>query len=245
MLLPTLTLLVAQAGAAVSTQTQTPQPLKEIIHVHSSMLCTALRNNLFPAVEGLRVNDELVGRGQKLLVRTASDAAAYAANASRTNSGGGDPFQQLSGADAGSESAIGGGSNASEMDAYQLGILEGNLAKSLGRVDELLQDPHVFPSAPKSDDERALVLAKSSIEAVIAQQRASLNILSGTEETNAVNDLKSRRDVIPYEHCMTCGQTPSFTPISAPNSLAAVRTQTQQTESGVAPAILPIATACR
>jgi hypothetical protein len=208
-------------------------------------LCTTLKRNLFPALDGLRINDAMIGQGQAVMARTASDAAAYAANAAKTDSSEGDPFQQLAGADEGSASATGGGSAASEMDAYQLGVLVHNLAKNLVKVETLLGDPHAFPGTPKSDDERALALAESRLEAVVEWQRASLNILSGTAETNDANDLKSRRDVIPYEHCMTCSQTPALHSVSSPESLAAARKLTEQTENDVAPAVLPIVAACR
>jgi len=246
MLLAALWVLVAQVGSAASpSAAQSPPALKEIGHVRSSKLCTTLRHNLFPAVEGLRINDALISHGQAILVRTAEDAAAYAASASQTDTSGGDPFAQVAGANAGGASATGGGSAGSEMDGFQLGIVSHNLAKNLDKVQTFLDDPHSFPDSPTSDDERALTLAKLRLEAVVARQRTSLNILSATAEMNAANDLKSRRDVIPYEHCMTCSQTPPFTPISAPSTLAAATNQTQQTETGVAPAVLPIVAACR
>ena len=246
MLLPTLLVLVAQVGPAASpSAAQSTPPLKEIGHVRSSTLCTALRHNLFPAVDGLRINDALISRGQAILIRTAEDAAAYAASASPTDTSAGDPFALEAGANAGSVSPTGGGSAGSEMDGFQLGLVYNSLAKNLDKVEAFLNDPHSFAVSPTSDDERALALAKSRLEAVVARQRASLNILSATAETNAANDLKSRRDAIPYEHCMTCAQTPAFTPLSAPRSLAAATNQTQQSETGVAPAVLPIVAACR
>jgi hypothetical protein len=239
-------LIVAQVATAPPSPSaaQSPAPLKEIGHVRSSISCSALRHNLFPAVEGLRINDALISHGQVLLVRTANDAAAYAANASQTDTSGGDPFQQEAGANEGSVSPTGGASAASEMNAFQLGILSHDLAQNIEKIEALLDDRHAFP-APKSDDERALALAESRLEAVVAQQRASLNILSTTAETNDANDLKSRRDVIPYEHCMTCSQTPAHTPISMPDTLAAARKLTGQTENDVAAAVLPIVAACR
>jgi hypothetical protein len=246
MVLAKFLLLLAQVGSAASPPpAQSTAPLKVIIHVRSSTLCTALHHNVEPAVEGLHINDALIGRGKTLLVRTAKDAAEYAASASLTDGSNGDPFQQLAGADAGSASAIGGGSAAFEMDAYRLGILVHNLAKNLDNVEALLDDPHSFSSAPMSDDERALALARSRLEAAVARQRASLNLLSGTAETNAANDLRSRRDVIPYEHCGSCSQTPTFSAISAPESLAAAMNLTQQTESDAAMAVVPIVAACK
>lgn len=245
--LASLLLLVAQVGSAASpSAAQSTAPLKEIYHAHASTLCTALRHNLFPAAEGLRSNDALVSQGQAILVKTAEDAARYAASVSPTDaSNAADPFAQEAGANAGSASATGGGNAGSEMDGYQLGILSQNLAKNLAKVEAFLDDSHSFSTTPTSDDERALALAKSRLEAVVARQRASLNILSGITETNAANDLKSRRDVIPYEHCMSCSQTTPSTPISAPGALASAASLTQQAEADVAPAVSPIVAACR
>jgi hypothetical protein len=242
-----VSLIIAQIATASPSPSavQSPAPLKEIVRVHSSLLCTALRNNLLPAAAAVRMNDSMIGRGQVILVRTADDAAAYAANASATDISGGDPFEQQAEANEGSASPTGGASAASEMDAYQLGILAQKLAKNIETIEALLADPHAFPATPKNDDERALVLAESRLEAVIARQRESLNVLSGTAESNDANDLKSRRDVIPYEHCMSCSQTQPSTPISMPSSLAATRKLTEQAEDGVAPAVLPIVAACK
>ncbi len=240
--------IVAQVATPLPSPSaaQSPGPLKEIGHVRSSILCSALRHNLFPAVEGLRINDALINRGQAMLLRTADDAAAYAASASPTGGGGaGDPFQEEAAANQGSASATGGASAGSEMDAYQLGLLSHDLAKNLDKIAGFLNDPHAFTGTPKSDDERALALAESRLEAVVVRQRASLNILSATAEMNSANDLKSRRDVIPYDHCMTCAQTPAFTSISMPHALAAARNLTEQTETAVAPAVFPIVAACK
>jgi hypothetical protein len=239
-------LIVAQVATASPSpaSAQSAAPVKVIGHVHSSIFCTVLNRNILPALDGLRINDALIGHGQAVLVSTANDAAVDAANAAPTDSSV-DPFQQLAGENEGSASATGGGGAGSEMDGYQLGTLAQGLAKNLGQIEVLLDDPHVFSITPKSDDERALALAQSRLEAVVARQRASLNILSGTAETNDANDLKSRRDVIPYEHCMTCAQTPAFIHISVPESLAAARELTEHAEDDVAPAVLPIVAACR
>ncbi len=240
-------LVFVQMGSAASPP---PAPsiaaLKEIGHVHSSALCTVLRHNLLPAIDGLRIGDSMINRGQALLVKTAQDAAAYAASASASGAANAvDPFAQEAGANAGSASPTGGGSAGSEMDGYQLGILSQSLAKNLEKIAALLDDPHSFPGTPASDDDRALALARLTLQAVAARQRASLNILSGIGETNAANDLKSRRDVIPYDHCMTCSQTVPFTPISAPRTLADASNLTRQSETSVTPAISPIVAECR
>ncbi|HEX4014838.1 MAG TPA: hypothetical protein VHX17_13255 [Candidatus Cybelea sp.] len=247
MLLAIPLLVVVQIGSGASPPpAPSSTPLKEIGHVRSSALCTVLRDNLSPAIDGLRINDSMIDRGQALLIRTARDAAAYAASASAPDATNAvDPFAHEAGANAGSASATGGASAGSAMDAYQLGILSHNLEKNLEKIQALLDDPHSFSATPASDDDRVLALARASLQAVVARQRASLNILSGVAETNAANDLKSRRDIIPYDYCTTCSQTVPFTPIGAPRTLADATGLTRRSEAGVAPAVSPIGAECR
>jgi hypothetical protein len=217
-------MVVAQvAETAAPSATGTPAPLKEIGHVHASLLCSALRHNLFPAVAGLRIDDDLVDKGQLMMQKTADDAALHATSAEITGSAGA----------------------GSEMDNFQLGVLSSALAKNIVKVEAFLNDPNSFASNPTTDDERALALAKSRLEAVAARQRASLNVLSATAEMNDANDLRSQRDIIPYEHDMSGPQTPAFTPMSMPEALAVDKKLTQETEVDVAPAVLPIVAACR
>lgn len=223
MIFPSILLVIAQVAATPSPSAQpSPTPLKVIGHVRTSILCGTLHHNLLPALGGLRVDDDLVDEGLAMLVRTADDAAA----------------------NAGSETATGGASSGSSMDNYQLGIVSHDLAHNLVKLEVLLDDPHAFPSDPVNNDERVLMLAKSRLEAVVARQREALNVLSANVEVNAANDLRSHRDIIPYEHDMTGAMTPAFTPISMPDALAKAKDRTRVSEADIAPAMQPIVAAC-
>jgi hypothetical protein len=221
--------VAAQTGVAASPSPSplgpapSPSPLKEIGHVRTSRLCSALNHNLFPAVNGLMLDDKLIDRGFHLMVRSLADAASEATSATIT-----------------------GNANAgSEMDTFQLGMLAEELARNIVKIDNLLADPERFPNDPTTSDDQELALARSRLGAVVARQRRELNILSATAEIDSANDLKSRRDIIPYEHDMSSRNTPAFTPVSMPEALEQDVNLKHATEAAVDPAILPIVAACR
>jgi len=58
-------------AVALATPQPWPTPLKTIVHVHSSALCTTLTQNVFAAVEGLRLNDKLADQSRHVLNRFA------------------------------------------------------------------------------------------------------------------------------------------------------------------------------
>lgn len=58
-------------AVALATPQPWPTPLKTIVHVHSSALCTTLTQNVFAAVEGLRLNDKLADQSTHVLNRFA------------------------------------------------------------------------------------------------------------------------------------------------------------------------------
>jgi hypothetical protein len=224
MTLASLLMVLAQAvPSALPSAAPTATPLKEIGHVRTSLLCSTLAHDLLPAVAGLRLNDDLVGQGELMMQKSAKDA----------------------GANTGSAQETGGAGAGSEMDTYQLELLSSAVAKNLTVVEHFLSDTRGFKSDPAGDDERALALAKSRLEAVVAAQRGSLNVLSEMAEVNSANDLRAQRDIIPYEHDMSGPQTPPFTPISMPGALAQTDKLTQQAEDDVNPAMRPIVAACR
>jgi hypothetical protein len=218
----TLSIVLAVALAtSTPSPSPAPSPLPEIAHVRTSFLCNTLGNNLFQAVGGLRVNDGLVDQGRMMMAKIAYDAIASPK----------------------SVSAGGGAGPASQLDDVQLGILVNGLAQNIDKIETLLADPHRFPIQPTNDEQRELALAKSRLEAVVVQQRASLNILSGIVETNEFLDLQSRCN--PADS--SCGRAASAGParISMPEVIVIRQKLTRQAEDNVAPAVLPIVAACR
>jgi hypothetical protein len=167
------------------------------------------------------VNDGLVGQGRVMMAKIAYDAVTS-------------PKSMAPG---------GGAGSASQMDDVQMGILVNAMAQNIGRIETLLTDAQRFPSVPTNDDQRALGLAKTRLEAVLTQQRVSLNILSRTVETNELLDLQSRCNPIDPSCNSPTGPGPNR--VAMPKALAIGQMLTQQTENNVTPAILPIAAACR
>ncbi len=212
------------ASFVVSTHTPSPQPApvapKQIERIRSSPLCDALRRNIFQAVAGLRANDSLVTQGRMMQAKIDYDAAA-------------DPE---------SYGPTGGAGSLSQMDDVRLGMLIQAFVKNNERIDALLSDPTIFGSTRAGDDDRALLAARERLKRVLVRQRASLNILSGIDATNEMQDLESRRNPI----SMTL-KPPDATPprISAPEALAFAQYLTQQSERRVAVTIRPIVAKCQ
>jgi hypothetical protein len=158
----TLSLLLAQVPA--TQPSPSPAPLKTIIRIRSTPFCTVFRENVFHAVQGLRINDLVIDQGRSVLAKWAYDSIADSGR-------------------------FGGASR--KMDQYQLGQVVNQAARNLERVHALLNDPDRFPTTPQNDADRDLQAVKATLQAVADSQERSLNILSGTYETAALDALLS------------------------------------------------------
>lgn len=158
----TLSLLLAQAS--VAQPSPSPTPPKTIVRTKSTPFCTVFRENVFRAVQGLRINDSVIDQGQSILAKWAYDSVV-------------------------DKGKINGGSR--KMDHYQLGLVVGQAAHNLQLVYALLDDPSRFPAGPQDDSGRDLATIKATLQAVADSQERSLNILSGTYETQSLNALLS------------------------------------------------------
>ena len=154
-------------------------PLKTIVHVRSSLLCTTLRDNIFHSIEGLRVNDGLITQGHFMLEKMAYDSVSGPQTS--VPSGVGRRAQGMP------------VSHGFEMDHYQLGQLVHAIAANLEKVNSLLGDDKPF-TGRSSEDQSLLSSARKALQTVADQQRASLNILSGTSETIALQLLLAKGD---------------------------------------------------
>jgi hypothetical protein len=157
-----LSLLLAQVPA--TQPSPSPAPLKTIIRIRSTPFCTVFRENVFHAVQGLRINDLVIDQGRSVLAKWAYDSIADSGR-------------------------FGGASR--KMDQYQLGQVVNQAARNLERVHALLNDPDRFPTTPQNDADRDLLAVKATLQAVADSQERSLNILSGTYETAALDALLS------------------------------------------------------
>lgn len=173
-------LLAAHVLGSTVSPSPSPTPLKTIGHVRTSLLCTALGDNILHTIEGLQINDNMIDQGRVLLAKMAVDSVEGTQVAPPTCKG----------------CPRGGGSadHGLQMDNVLLGQVVQLVAKNLAKVDTLLNDPKRFPAAPASDDQKMLASAKSSLQAVADSQRVALNILSGTMETTALQMLLAKGD---------------------------------------------------
>jgi hypothetical protein len=203
-------------------------PLKIITNVKSSRICDTLIHNVFEAIQGLQVNDELVATGGMMMVKMRSDAVA-------------DPGGVLGGH--GVTVETGGAGASSRMDDVQLGSLAHSLALNLARLETLLGDAQRFPADPKGDGEQNLQVVKSRLEAVVAKQRVALDILSETYDSNELADLLAVGS--PFKLIATDSKGRGGVRLTMPEYLQLARQQTALTENDVGPAVVPVAAACR
>jgi hypothetical protein len=164
---------VAQISARGSAQTPPPT----IIRLKTTPFCQVFRDNVFKAVQGLRVNDLVIDQGRSILSKWAYDSAT------ESNTAYGEVAET---------SSIRG--PRVKMDQYQMGQIVSQTAHNLTRVYALLNDPDRFPKNPQTSADRDLIAMKETLQAVADAQERSLNIFSGTYETAALYSLLSLGD---------------------------------------------------
>lgn len=59
---------------ALAAPQPSPTPLKTISHIHASPYCTAIRENIGPAVGALLANKPVIGEGKSMLLQMAQDS---------------------------------------------------------------------------------------------------------------------------------------------------------------------------
>jgi hypothetical protein len=169
------TLLLVLAQITQPAPSVTPPAPKTIIRIKSTPFCTVFRENVFHAVEGLRVNDMVIDQGQLLLSKWAYDSIA---DTGKIEAGGLAEARKSQGPSV-------------KMDQYQLGEVVHQAAHNVQRVYALLNDPQRFPQTAQDDATRDLIKMKAVLQAVADAQERSIDILSGTYETAALLALLS------------------------------------------------------
>lgn len=79
---------------------------------------------------------------------------------------------------------------AIDIDMLYLQQVETRLVHNLKVVDKLLGDKQRFPTFPKNDDERDAITMRSQLMAVADSQRKSLDLVSGTLQTEALGQMQ-------------------------------------------------------
>ena len=170
-------LILALQTSAGANPSPAPTP-KTIIQLKVSPFCQTVRDNVFHAVEGLRINDNVIEQGQGLLAKLAYDGVVDRSGRI-----------QIEGVPPGNTKAP-----SVQLDEYQLGQVVGQAAHNLQRIAQLLNDSQCFAQRPQSSADRDLASMKAALQAVADAQERSLNFLSGQYETAALNDMLSRGD---------------------------------------------------
>jgi hypothetical protein len=82
------------------------------------------------------------------------------------------------------------------MAEYQLGQTVYQAAHNLTKIYQLLNDSARFPQSSTAEGDRDLLLMKQRLQAVADAQERSLNILSGTYESDALNELFNEKSPV-------------------------------------------------
>lgn len=90
------------------------------------------------------------------------------------------------------EAARDDGRNRLEIDMMRLETEENIVAKNIIRIDTVLADPRLNHNS--TDDERNMTIVKTRLEAVLAKQKDDLNLISGTVESHAAEQLRGADD---------------------------------------------------
>jgi hypothetical protein len=162
-ILPVLVLAVAVAQTGAPASSPSPPPT--IIRIKSTPFCQVFRDNILNAVNGIRYNDRVIDESKSTLAKWAYDSAME------------DPRVDGAGL---------------EMDHYQLGQLVFQVAHNLQHIRALLDDTDRIPPDPHTDADRDLAEMRASLEFIADAQGRWLDLLSGTYETAALNDVLAR-----------------------------------------------------
>jgi len=144
--------------------TQTAPPLKEISHVVSSPLCSMLGEKARPAIAGLMLNDGLTDYVGPVIARYYRDM--YANH-----------------------------SAAADFDIVRMREVAMRMAHNLEVVDAILASvPKPDPKAVQTNGQRQIEDLRVKLNAVQNAQRATINVVSGLAETEALAEFESRQD---------------------------------------------------
>ncbi len=161
----TLTVLAVVVAQAAAPGPSSSPPPPTIIRIKSTPFCQVFRDNILTAVDGLRFNDRVIDESKSTLAKLAYDSVLE--------------NRKVDGA-------------GIEMDHYQLGQLAFQVAHNLEHIYALLNDANRTPSDPPTDADRELSEMRASLEFIADAQARWLNLISGTYETAALDDLLSQ-----------------------------------------------------
>jgi len=137
----------------------TPPPT--ITTVTSRPFCSALRNNIGPAIGTLLQNDNIIRQGPKLL----SDYNKAIGNGEN-------------------------GTARKDMTLLQMENMVGPLVGNVKSIQKALEDPSVFHNPPRTADEKRLLILRDEILNAVAMQNASLDVINGLVTTAQLGEIQ-------------------------------------------------------
>lgn len=167
-MLPTLVAAVLMATAPVQHAKKAPvpvptaTPLKEIVHVVSRPICSALRRSIGPAVGHVLQNDKIIAASKPLFANYARDHASSNGNGASEN-----------------------------MDVLRLENLVRPMVNNVAEIKRILSEPGAFPRFARSDQEKQVLAMRAQLRAVLADQESALDLISGLVDTQQLGQLQA------------------------------------------------------
>ncbi|HET7815781.1 MAG TPA: hypothetical protein VFL13_15575 [Candidatus Baltobacteraceae bacterium] len=152
-------------------------PLKVIERVRSTPFCTALGDNIKHSIETLLADDDAFKQAEPLFEQAANDLEFAGDMESSFN----DPHPARSHANA-----------RLTFDIAHLRDRATSIVENLKKIDDLLSDAKRFPSAASTDEQRRLLALRDQLLKIAKAQNETLNVITGTAEEYAMDDLFSR-----------------------------------------------------
>lgn len=167
----------------------TATPLKTIIRIRTSPICTTIRQNVADVMNGLQANDKLVSASKPVLLRMGKEFQPVGLA--------GQTFDNMPNHLAGEASVPGGTHDTNPalvLDNQRVTELSAELTHNLAIIDTLLADKTKFPTQASAADDEQTKLLQSELQAIADQQRRSLSILAGLADTFSMQDLIAKGD---------------------------------------------------
>ena len=172
-------------AAVVSAEpAPTSSPLKTIIRIKTSPLCTTIRQNVVNVMNGLQANDGIVNASKPVLLRMGTEFEPVGLA--------GKTFDNAPNRLAGDASLPGGTHDTNPallLNNQRLKQLVNELQHNLAIIESALADTTKFPAVATSDDDKQTQLLRAQLQAIADQQKRNLAVLAGLTDTLSMQDL--------------------------------------------------------
>lgn len=154
----------------------TPTPPPQIYHIVTRPLCAELHERIAPAIGMLLQNDATIKRSPALF-KQYNDAALY----------GSDPASAKGNPQSGDPS---GGNASQNMALLQMENLIRPIANNIIAIQTILDSPELQTGSGPAEDQQRVHEIRDKLLQALAAQNASLDIISGFVDTQAMANLQ-------------------------------------------------------